>query len=194
LVLALGIALLVLLAAIALMPVALVQRYRMGTVRRPARGWLTTLNLVGVVLSSAIFIAGAAVTNVWVPDAFLYSLIGLTAGGLLGLLGLGLTKWEVTPRALHYTPNRWLVLAITLIVTARLIYGFWRSWRNWQLAPGTSWIVTSGVAGSLGAGAVVLGYYLTYWIGVRRRVARHQQTLAAGDAVSRARRVPGRRM
>jgi hypothetical protein len=47
----------------------------------------------------------------------------------------------------------------------------WRSWQAWRLAAGdTSWIVSSGVAGSLAAGAVVLGYYLTYWFGVRRRL------------------------
>jgi hypothetical protein len=30
----------------------------------------------------------------------------------------------------------------------------------------------SGVAGSMAAGAVVLGYYLVYWFGVRRRFKR----------------------
>ena len=38
---------------------------------------------------------------------------------------------------------------------------------------GESWFVAAGVAGSMAAGAVVLGYYLTYWIGVRRRYRRH---------------------
>jgi hypothetical protein len=30
-----------------------------------------------------------------------------------------------------------------------------------------------GVADSLAAGAVVLGYYLSYWLGVRRRLKAH---------------------
>lgn len=38
---------------------------------------------------------------------------------------------------------------------------------------GESWFVAAGVAGSMAAGAVVLGYYLVYWIGVRRRYRRH---------------------
>jgi hypothetical protein len=80
---------------------------------------------------------------------------------------------------LHYTPNRWLVLAITLVVTARVLYGFWRAWESWRagLSEG-SWFVAAGVAGSMAAGAVVLGYYLVYWIGVRRRLRRVQARAA----------------
>jgi hypothetical protein len=68
------------------------------------------------------------------------------------------------------------VLAITLVVTARLIYGFWRSWHAWQSTPGdTSWLAASGAAGSLAAGALVLGYYLAYWAGVWRRVSQDRR-------------------
>ena len=194
-VVALVFALILLLAAIALMPLALVQRYRAGAARRPARGWVATINLLTIAISTAIFLAGAAVTSVWVPQAFTYSLMGLAGGCLLGLLGLAWTRWEATPRSLHYTPNRWLVLGITLVVTSRLLYGFWRAWQTWRVNPGeTGWIVTSGVPGSLAAGALVLGYYLTYWIGVRRRLAQHRRTQTAVAAADRARRVAGRRI
>jgi uncharacterized membrane protein YbhN (UPF0104 family) len=111
----------------------------------------------------------------WIPAAFGYALVGLAGGCLLGLLGLWLSRWEETPRSLHYTPSRALVLAITLVVMARLIYGSWRSWHAWHLTPGdASWLAASGAAGSLAAGALVLGYYLTYWAGVWRRVSRHR--------------------
>lgn len=173
LLIALALALAAMLVAIALMPISLLQRYRIGTSRRQARGWVVTLNLVALVVSAAIFLAGAAVTSLWIPDAFRFAAMGLAAGCALGIVGLWLTRWELSPRALHYTPNRWLVLAITLLVTARILYGFWRSWHAWKLAAGdTSWVVTSGVAGSLAAGAVVIGYYLIYWFGVRRRLKR----------------------
>jgi hypothetical protein len=69
------------------------------------------------------------------------------------------------------------VLTITLVVTARLLYGFWRSWHAWHSTPGdASWLAASGAAGSLAAGALVLGYYLTYWAGVWRRIRRHRRT------------------
>ena len=171
----LGFALLFVLALIALMPLTLVQRYRAGAARRLARGWLATINLVGIGISIALFVAGAAVTNVWVPEALTYTLTGLGCGGLLGLAGLALTRWDVTPRTLHYTPNRLLVLSITLVVTARLLYGFWRSWHTWRAAAdGEAWFVAAGVAGSLGAGAVVLGYYFIFWTGILRTFKRHR--------------------
>jgi hypothetical protein len=173
-----GIGLLVVLAFIALLPVALVQRYRAGTSRQLARGWLATINVVGIAVSVIFFLAGAAVTSIWVPDAFRYTVAGLAGGCVLGVLGLALTRWEPASRSLHYTPNRWLVLAITLVVTARVLYGFWRGWQSWRSAiDGSSWIVASGAAGALAAGAVVLGYYLTYWTGVRRKLSRHRRPI-----------------
>ena len=156
-----------------LMPVSLIQRYRVGTARRLARGWVITLNLVAIVISTAIFMAGAAVTNVWVPEALKYAAGGLLAGCALGAAGLAMSRWEASAGALYYTPNRWLVLAITLTVTGRILYGFWRSWHAWQSGlSGATWFVAAGVAGSLAAGALVLGYYLVYWAGVRRRLRR----------------------
>jgi glucose-6-phosphate-specific signal transduction histidine kinase len=156
---------LVILAAIALIPVALVQRYRMATSRQRARGWLAAVNLAGLSLSAVLFLASAGVTSLWVPNALAYSAAGLGAGCLLGIVGLWLTRWEAAPGSLHYTQNRLLVLGITLVVTARIFYGFWRGVHTWR----AGMFDHSGVAGSMAAGAVVLGYYLAYWFGVRRR-------------------------
>jgi glucose-6-phosphate-specific signal transduction histidine kinase len=162
---------LIVLAVVALVPFSIVQRYRMGTSRQRARGWLTTINLAGIALSAILFLAGAAVTTVWVPHAFTYTAAGLVIGCVLGFIGLWLTRWEPAPGSLHYTPNRWLVLGITLVVTARLIYGFWRGLHTWRAGvEGASWFGAAGIPGSMAAGAVVLGYYLAYWVGVRRRL------------------------
>ena len=165
--------LIVILAAIVLTPLAIVQRYRLGTARRRARGWVATINALGLALSVVLFLAGAALTSLWIPNALSYSVAGLVGGSLLGFAGLALTRWEPSPGSLYYTPNRWLVLAITLVVAARVAFGFWRSWHAWQTTDGyASWAAESGAAGSLAAGAVVLGYYLIYWLGVRRRIVR----------------------
>ena len=165
--------LLAILSSVVLIPITLVTRYRAGTARRRVRAWLATLNAIGLAVSIACFLTAAALTNVWVPDAFAYAAVGLVIGAFVGVLGLTLTRWEVMPGAVFYTPNRWLVLAITLAVTGRLAYGLWRSWNAWQsLAGDASWAVAAGVAGSLAAGAVILGYYFVYWMGVRRRAPR----------------------
>ena len=166
-------AMVLVLALLVAMPLSLVQRYRMGTSRRRARGWVATINLTGFALSAAVILASAALTSVWGPGALSYTAAGLAAGCVLGAAGILLTRWEAAPGALYYTPNRWLVLGITLAVAARIGYGFWRGWEAWRLGiEGGSWFAASGAAGSMAAGAVVLGYYFAYWMGVRRRLRR----------------------
>ena len=165
------------LTPVVLVPVSLVLRYRAGTARRQARGWIAILNLIGLAISTMLFLMGSAIANIWVRDALEYSLLGLLGGFALGIVGLWLSRWERAPQSLHYTPNRWLVLAVTLLLTARILFGLWRSWHSWHLASttgaDTSLVASFGVAGSLAAGAVVLGYYLSYWLGIQRRLRRH---------------------
>jgi hypothetical protein len=152
-------------------PLLLLLRYRAGTSRRLARTWVLTVNLVSLLISAALFIWVAALTNFWVPRAFIYSLAGMLSGCLLGLLGLVATRWEKTAGALYYTPNRWLVLLITVAVAARMIYGFWRIWHAWQTtAHDTSWLAAARIPGSMAVGALVIGYYLTYFAGLRSRL------------------------
>jgi hypothetical protein len=165
------VALLFLIALVLALPLLLVLRYRAGTARRLGRKWAATVNAASLFLSAGLFLWIAAITTFWVPNAFRYSLAGLTVGGILGLLGLSLTRWEYTPRATHYTPNRWLILVITLAVTARLLYGLWRIWHAWRTSGADdSWIAAAGVANSMAVGAVVVGYYLIYSAGIRWRL------------------------
>ena len=153
-------------------PLLLLLRYRAGTARRMARPWIATVNILSLLLSAGIFIWVAALTNFWVPRAFEYSLIGMFSGCLLGLLGLALTRWEKTATAIYYTPNRWLVLFVTLAVAARMVYGLWRIWHAWHTTGhDTSWLAAAGIPGSMSVGALVLGYYLSYFAGVRWRIA-----------------------
>ena len=159
---------------VALMPLSLVLRYRASTARRQARGWISAINVVALCVSVAFFLTVAAMTSFWVPRAFSYSLLGLAGGCALGLIGLWLSSWEKATGSLHYTPSRTLVLAIMLVVVSRMIYGLWRAWNAWRATPdASSWLAASGAAGSLAAGAVVLGYYLAYHAGVWRRLRRH---------------------
>ncbi len=165
---------LLVLAVIVLIPVGIIQRYRAGTSRQKARGWLATLNLAGLSLSTVLFLLAAVITSIWVPEVLTYTAAGLAGGGALGLIGLWLTKWEPGLDDLHYTPNRALVFTITLVVTARVLYGLWRSWESWRAGlSGDAWFVAAGLAGAMAAGAVVLGYYFVFWLGVRRRLRRH---------------------
>jgi hypothetical protein len=163
------------LVLIALLPLALVQRYRAGSARRLARPWVATLNAAAMTFSVCFFVAAAGITNIWVPNALNAALGGVALGALLGCVGLAITRWESTPRTLHYTPNKWLVLGVTLIVTTRLLYGFWRGWATMRAEADMSWVAAFGVAGSLGAGAIVLGYYFFYGLGLLHRVRKWQR-------------------
>ena len=158
---------------IALMPLILIQRYRVGSARRLARPWLATLNVALMAFSAICFLAGAAVAAVWVPNAFTGAVAGIAVGVVLGVIGLVMTRWERTAGTLHYTPNRWLVLGVTFLVSARVMYGLWRSWMVARAGVyGTPMVLAFGIPESLAAGGTVVGYYFAYWWGVRRRIAR----------------------
>ena len=166
---------------VALMPLLLIQRYRVATARRLARRWLATISLVATTISAVFFLAAATFATFWTPNAFSAAAAGLGAGCLLGLIGLGLTRWEPTPRTLHYTPNRWLILAITLTVSARLVHGLWRAWAVARSSTdGQSPVMAFGVPESFAAGALVLGYYLAYSAGLRWRIARWEKRALRG--------------
>jgi hypothetical protein len=166
-------AVLVILAIVALIPISIVQRFRVGISRRQARAWVAALNLIALLLSIVLVLTGAWITSRWLPEALTYTAGGLGVGAVLGLLGVALTRWERVDRRLFYTPNRWLVTLITLVVTARVLYGFWRTWEAWRASiEAMSWVAASGLAASMSAGAVVLGYYAIYWVGIWIRARR----------------------
>jgi hypothetical protein len=161
---------------VALMPVILIQRYRVGTARRLARPLVARVTLGAMVLSAGFFLVSAAVTGFWIPRAFIFSVAGLGAGLLLGTIGLWLTRWDATPRSLHYTPNRWLVLFVTFLVAARIAYGLWRSWQVAQSGLGHAPALAAfGVPESMAAAATVIGYYLAFSAGVQARIRKWQR-------------------
>jgi hypothetical protein len=132
---------------------------------------VTTLNLVALAFSSVLLLVSAGFTSLWVPDALKFTAIGLLGGALAGMLGTWLTRWDETSQGMYYTPPRILVLLVTTIVAGRILFGLWRAWRAWDADFGQpAWFVGAEVAGTMAAGAVVVGYYLAFWVGVRRRL------------------------
>jgi hypothetical protein len=167
-------ALLIPIVVLVLTPLLLIQRYRAGKARRQARSWVATLNVGVMAFSAVFFLISAAFTGIWIPDALKGAALGMLAGFALGLLGLLLTRWEFDRSAMHYTPNSWLVLLITLIVAARLIYGLVRSAVVAQAGVSGAGLVTAfGVPQSLAAGGTVIGYYFVFNAGLRWRVRRN---------------------
>jgi hypothetical protein len=156
-----------------MLPFSILQRYRSGTARRRTRTWVALVNAGGMGVSVVIILTTAAISSMWVPAALTYTAAGLVGGCVLGVAGLWLTRWETSSGVFYHTPNRWLVLSITLAVALRLGFGVWRTWHAWHAGnEGGSWLAESGFAGSLAAGALVFGYYLTFWSGVWIRARR----------------------
>ncbi len=171
-----------------LLPFSIVQRYRAGTARRPGRGWVAAFNTWSLAGSTAIFMIFSAISSTWLPGAFTYSVAGLAVGCALGFAGLALTFWEAGASTLHYTPNRWLVLALSAAIATKIGFGLWRAWHAWTTTPDVqSWLAHSGLAGSMAVGAVVVGYYFIYWAGVWKRIRQHR--IAIQPTSTRERRV-----
>jgi hypothetical protein len=156
---------------------SLALRYRAGTARRQARRWVASLNMWMTSVSAVFFLSFTLVLSFWVDSAFRFALIGMVCGGILGLIGLAMTRWESQPQGLFFTPSRWLALIITLAIAARFVYGWWRATHSGGNAPGNQhWLITaSGTQLSLAVAAGLIGYYVVYSVGVRLRIARHEQ-------------------
>lgn len=166
LVLPLAIALL-LLAGLLLMPLSLLLRYRRGKGRRRVQPWGVRVNAWLLLASALVLLAVAASLGSWWPGALRDAAAGLVAGVLAGALGLQLDRFEATPRGFFRTPNRWLVLALSWLLAARIVAGLWLAWGGPEA--GSGWVTRSGL---LGVGGVLLGFALATAWGLRHRVLR----------------------
>jgi len=165
----------VLLALAGVILLSLALRYRAGTARRQARHWVAKLNVWMTSLSVVFFLSFTFLLSFWVGSAFRYALIGMGIGGIFGLLGLAVTRWENRPEALFYTPSRWLALLVMLAIAARLIYGWWHTMHR-GASDEQHWLWSaSGTQLSVAVAAGLIGYYLVYAIGVRIRITRHEK-------------------
>ena len=162
-------------AGVVLLSLAL--RYRAGTTRRQARRWVASLNIWMVSFSAVFFLSFTFLLSFWVDSAFRFALIGMGCGGILGLVGLAMTRWESQRQGLFYTPSRWLALLVTFAIAARFIYGWWRATHSGSNAHvDQHWLITPfGTQLSLAVAAGLIGYYLVYSVGVRLRLTRHEQ-------------------
>ncbi|MGV8961073.1 MAG: DUF1453 domain-containing protein [Stenotrophomonas sp.] len=174
LLLALPLALLVFVALLLLLwPLALWQRFRSGSARRPALAWRLRLNLWLTLFSVALLAVFALVAQLWWPGAAWQAGAGLLAGLAVGALGYALTRFEATPGALFYTPNVWLVLALTALVLARVVAGLIHSWQALSGGPQGPLTAAMGHNGMLALAALLLGYAGMYGWLLDRRLRRH---------------------
>ena len=157
-----------------LRPLGLWQRYRSGRARRRALPGWATLNAAGLLLSSALLLAGAVLAGIWIEGAAWNAGAGLLAGLLTGAAGLWLARFEAGNGQLHYTANAWLVLALTILVAARVALAAWQAWhRAFEGVPApVPWPWLAQPASLWAMGGLLLGYHLAFALGLRRKLRR----------------------
>jgi hypothetical protein len=155
-----------------LLPVSLWARYASGRARRRAQGWVVRGNSWLLAMSLPLFLLSAWAATYWMNDALRDACWGLLIGIGVGFAGVWLTRFERDEKGWVCTPNRWLVLALTTIVAARVFAGLWMAFRH------VSGDVSGAFARWLDAGAwtgiagLFLGYALAYTWGLRARLSR----------------------
>jgi len=110
-----GLLVFVLLALAGVVLLSLAVRYRAGTARRQAQRWVASLNVWVTRFSALFFLSFTLLLSFSVGSAFRFALIAMAFGGILGLVGLAMTRWESQPEGLFYTPNRWRTPAFSLM-------------------------------------------------------------------------------
>jgi membrane protein CcdC involved in cytochrome C biogenesis len=130
----------------------------------PKRVWLRVV-LFPVVIALLAFSAARR------PEVLGYLACGIVAGVGAGVLGLRLTKYEVTGQGLYYTPSAHLGIALSTLLIARIAYRFavyglpgvgaGASPRAGPLTPLTTLLL-----------GMLVGYYWTYGVGLLRWSAR----------------------
>jgi TRAP-type C4-dicarboxylate transport system permease large subunit len=126
----------------------------------PARPWFTVL-LFPLILLLVLF------TGLAHPMTTAAMAAGVVVGIVLGLYGTRLTRFEVTPAGLFYTPNAHLGVALSVLLVLRLGYRFVMLQLGGQpfdpqsMQLGNS-PLTMAIFGTLA------GYYVTYAIGLLR--------------------------
>lgn len=152
-----------------LLPLLLWARYRNGKARRRAQGWAIRVNAWLLAASVPMLLLGAWVMTHWHEAALVETAIGLLLGVLLGIVSVWLTRFEPDATGFHYTPNRWLVLTLTLLLAARIVAGFVVGWQRIGTGPDAPTALLDA-SGLLAIAGVLLGYALAYTWGLRARL------------------------
>ena len=159
----------VVLLSFVLLPVSLWARYRSGRARRRVQGWVVRTNAWLFAVSALVFLGSAWIVGWWLPQAPRDALLGLLAGVAIGIVGLWLTRFEHDPQGYFFTPNRWLVLALILVVVTRIVAGLWLTAAP-MLGVAIPFESEALKGGWLAIAGLLLGYHGSYAWGLRARL------------------------
>jgi hypothetical protein len=98
----------------------IIRRVRRNIGRQPLRPRRAIISITILSLVS-VLIAGVSFHN---TNLLLGLVGGLLLGGLLGLVGLRLTRFETTDAGHFYTPNAHIGIALSVLFVGRMVYRF----------------------------------------------------------------------
>ena len=132
------------------------------------RAW-STLTVFPVLIAALAYAAHAN------PQALVGLASGLAGGAVLAAYGLRLTRFEVTPEGMFYTPSAHLGIALSLLLVGRILYRLVEIYRSDPtISPAATSLALSPL--TLAVVGLLAGYYMAYAIGlVRWRPLSHQQ-------------------
>ncbi|HKE49282.1 MAG TPA: DUF1453 domain-containing protein [Rhodanobacteraceae bacterium] len=116
-------------------------------------------------------------------------LVGVAAGAALAWYAIRLTRFDVMPGGLFYTPNGYIGAVLTAVLLGRLVYRFQVLYPSLEAAKAQTGDPFASFQGSpltVALFGIVLGYYIAYGIGllIRGAALRSQAPQPAGDAAS----------
>ena len=138
---------------------SLYRRVRRNIGRQPLRPRRIAVSIIIFVAVSLLFLS----VSLHQPAMLLGLGGGLLLGGLLGGVGLRLTRFETTDAGHFYTPNIHIGIALTLLFLGRLAYRFWVL-RDVTLASGQPAMMNSPLTFFLFG--LIAGYSIIYYLGL----------------------------
>lgn len=160
----------------ALVMFAIYRRVRRNFGRQPIRPKRTWAR-VAIFVVLTLVVALSTVRDVRVGEGLLGGLLG---GAALGLLGLRLTRFDISGQRDFYTPDPWLGLALTALLLGRLIYRFMVMYPAMQSAiqeaqSGAAFGQIQRSPLTLALFGLLFGYYICYFAGI---LMHHRSALA----------------
>jgi hypothetical protein len=148
------------------------RRLRTSFGRQPVQTKRMVARIVIFSVIAILFIA-LAFTQ---PMSLGAAVLGLAIGGIVAVIGLRLTKFELSPQGNFYTPHAYIGGAVSALLVARLVYRFFIVFPTMQTAAQHAAANGNPYAGfqssplTIAILMLTAGYYITYNAGILLKV------------------------
>lgn len=160
----------VLAAIAALVVFALYRRFRRLFGRQPLQPARLKLRVVMLALVAGLF----ALRGLHSPNIAAAGLGGFAFGAALAYLGLRLTRFEIMPGGVFYTPSGYIGIVLSVLLLSRLVYRFFLLYPSLEAAKaetGNPFATYQSSPLTVALLGIVIGYYMAYCIGLLVRGA-----------------------